>query len=204
VRFFAKVEQENCKQETWMRFGFEFTFTKKNLETQHPTCGFTAHLCIMKQRLAFVLSLVMMSLGCTYTRKEIAPSRFPSVLAGNWLQVKNGVRTIERWRKASDSLFIGISCDIKNNDTLFEETMRVFPRKGKWILEVRLNGASETVEFAEDQAAERFMVFANPKNKYPQKIGYRQDNPETLSAMLTGVEKGHFRKELVTYSRQEE
>jgi hypothetical protein len=158
----------------------------------------------MTQRLACVLALVLISLGCTNTKKQIAPSRFPSALVGNWLQVKKGVRTIERWRKASDSLFIGISCDIKNSDTLFEETMRVFPRKGKWILEVRLNRASETVEFAEDQAAERFMVFANAKNKYPQKIGYRQDNPQTLSAMLTGVEKGHFRKELVTYSKEEE
>ncbi len=154
----------------------------------------------MKQPLACVLAWLLMSLGCTYTKKEIAPSRFPAALLGNWQQEKNGVRTLERWRQASDSLFIGISCDIQNSDTLFEETMRVFPRGGKWIYEVRLNGASETVEFVEDQAEERLMVFANPKNKYPQKIGYRQDNPGTLTALLTGVEKGHFRKDLVSYT----
>jgi hypothetical protein len=94
----------------------------------------------------------------------------------------------EEWTIGNDSLYIGESYFINNNDTLFAETVRLEQRKNDlfYIVSVPNQNEEQPVAFKLTSSTIDYLVFENPEHDFPKKITYKLVTKDSLYAEISG------------------
>ena len=86
---------------------------------------------------------------------------------------------------------LGSSRTVQGSDLVGYEFMMIREQGDKYAIEVRPSGKKPVV-FTQSTLTDSSVVFENPKNGYPQKIGYRRDGENALSAWIEGRRNGSW------------
>ncbi len=153
----------------------------------------------MKKRiytLSFILPVVFLLAAASVTTtgviKEASSTGHSTVAAifdkieGTWLRESR--KGFERWSKNSDGSFNAIACSIRGNDTVINETVKIYPENEKWVYEVLARGQNQgkTVKFHAVLLTERSVQFSNPAHDFPTDINYTLVAADSLRAFIAG------------------
>ncbi|MCE3227895.1 MAG: hypothetical protein K0S32_2446 [Bacteroidetes bacterium] len=118
-------------------------------------------------------------------------------LEGTWQFNSSDGMSMEIWKKENDSLITGNGYFIKGKDTLFAEKLEI-QQKGSDLFYVATiaeqnNGQPVPFRFMEFNKGE--YNFVNKDHDFPQRIIYKNPQPDFLCVRIEGTEKGKLRKE---------
>lgn len=108
-------------------------------------------------------------------------------LIGVW-QIE-GENEFEQWTKNNDGTFSSAMFKVKDGDTTFSETVKIYKNeKSKWVFEPLVSGqnAGKSVAFAEVLLNQTQVSFENQKHDFPKYIHYSLVSPVKLEAFIAG------------------
>lgn len=115
-------------------------------------------------------------------------------LIGDWGNAHNETKLTEIWKKENDKLFIGRSFNLRNNDTVSSEWIRLEQQGDSvyYIPNVKNQNKGEVVKFVMTTATDRELIFENPAHDFPQKITYQLVNKDSINAEISGGSNGEW------------
>jgi hypothetical protein len=135
--------------------------------------------------------LVLIVLSCLFSCQQ--KTTFSELEKANWFLGRWENKTpegtfSEEWKIGNDSLYIGESYFINNNDTLFAETVRLEQRKNDlfYIVSVPNQNEEQPVAFKLTSSTADYLVFENPEHDFPKKITYKLVTKDSLYAEISG------------------
>lgn len=143
----------------------------------------------MMKLLLFIPLLVLASCGPPGTQdsppSEVAASVDFDWLIGHWQRSddKPGRQTYERWKRTTNVLYSGFGYTVAEQDTVWQEDMRIYKREGVWTLEV--SGEGEKVPFEIQEVSSTGFTSINPQHDFPQVISYELRG-DSLYAVISG------------------
>ena len=108
-------------------------------------------------------------------------------LQGCWAVVNQGRAIEEQWMAPRGKTMLGSSRTVEGSNLVGYEFMMIREQGDKYAIEVRPSGKPPIV-FTQSTLTE------NPKHGYPQKIGYRRDGDNAISAWIEGSRNGVARR----------
>jgi hypothetical protein len=108
-------------------------------------------------------------------------------LVGNWVRKndKDGKQTFERWKKKSNTEFIGIGYTLLEKDTVWKEDVRLSKTDTLWTFAVTGKGDTQPTVFKLSKVDERSFIFENNRNEFPKRIEYTNKG-NAFSAVVSG------------------
>lgn len=133
---------------------------------------------------------------------EIAKAEW---LMGAWGHTTQEGALSEKWEKVNDSVMHGESYFVVGGkDTVFAETVSLTSEGGKLAYTVTVPGQNgdKPVRFDLTSSSESQLVFENPQHDFPNKIVYNKITNDSLTAEISGTQKGKPASELMAMKRQ--
>jgi len=117
--------------------------------------------------------------------EETSNISFPWLL-GDWIRIddKPDQQTYESWSKVSESLYHGVGYTLKNQDTIFKETMNFELEPGGGTFRVFGVNENPTPFKITSYATNSFSCY-NAENEFPNEIQYHF-NADTIQAKILG------------------
>jgi hypothetical protein len=111
-------------------------------------------------------------------------------LLGEWRNDTPRGVLYEAWQVRDDSTYTGRSCFVVGQDTVSSEVVALGVRGGAllYIPTVRDQNDRQPVTFTETTITEKEMIFENLAHDFPQRITYTQINPDSLVAVISGMQ----------------
>jgi hypothetical protein len=124
-----------------------------------------------------------------------ASAQTPSVnslswMTGCWETSENGRTTTERWAAPTDNLMLGTSQTVRGGKSVAFEFLRVVNNAQGMAYIAKPSSAQTETSFAFLKASEKEVVFENLKHDFPQRIIYKADKADSLSARIEGMQNG--------------
>ena len=106
-------------------------------------------------------------------------------LLGEWERTndKEGLKTIESWKRKADGGYIGFGETRKGEKRVFMEKLQIVFKKGSWRYKVRGVNPKPT-NFVFTKHGRDFFICENKQNDFPKKIHY-QLKGKTLHAVIS-------------------
>ena len=142
----------------------------------------------MKNKIYVLFLLAICCFSCEQKSATYAELEKASWFLGRWENKTTEGTFSEEWKKENDSLLLGKSFFIKENDTLFSETVRLEQQKNDlfYIVSVPNQNEEKPVEFKLTSSTSDYLVFENPEHDFPKKITYKLVNKDSLYAEISG------------------
>ncbi|REJ83515.1 MAG: hypothetical protein DWQ44_03555 [Bacteroidetes bacterium] len=123
------------------------------------------------------------------TQSSQSDLAFLSWMSGTWENSQKEVLMREEWTLQGDSLMTGTGMQVKGNDTLFIEQLRIFKDAGEvyYVATVEGQNDNQPVFFRMSASTEKSAVFENPQHDFPQVIRYELESPNVLLATIEAV-----------------
>jgi len=118
-------------------------------------------------------------------------------LIGEWKSVSPDGVMYETWTKTNDKLLSGKSFFVSGKDTLFSEKIAL-QQNGNALYytpTVSDQNNSEPVPFKFIEFNKGEFIFENKEHDFPQRIIYKNPQPDFLIARIQGIQNGKFHKE---------
>lgn len=125
-------------------------------------------------------------------------------LLGSWGNTSAEGELSENWEKVNDSVMHGESYFVVGGkDTVFAETVELTSENGKLAYTVTVPGQNDEkpVRFDLTSSTENQLVFENPQHDFPNKIVYNKIPSDSLTAEISGMQKGKPASELMAMKR---
>lgn len=124
-----------------------------------------------------------------YSTKAIEQANW---FLGSWQNMSKDGLFSEIWKYSNDSLYEGESYILKNNDTVFYESIDLEKHKNEWYYTVSVKGQNkeEPVSFKLTSVSPNQIVFENPEHDFPTKITYLKISEDSIVASVSGLIKG--------------
>jgi CubicO group peptidase (beta-lactamase class C family) len=119
-----------------------------------------------------------------------------SWLMGTWKHETATSTTFESWRKASDKTLEGESWRVNKatQQKVFGESILLAEMGDGVFYLPKTSDNPLPVAFKLNTSNAKEIVFENPQHDFPQKITYKLNADGTVTALVTGIEKGQARK----------
>ncbi|MGB3947396.1 MAG: DUF6265 family protein [Bacteroidia bacterium] len=155
----------------------------------------------MRSNIIYIASVLILIASCEApksTEKNVVDSIAYNQInkayffIGEWENKEKDGLLIERWQKLNDSVFVGESYFVSNNDTLNSEKIRL-EQRGKelyFIPIVKGQNNNQPVEFKLTKSSNNQMVFENQQHDFPTKISYSNLSSNSMSASVSGIIDG--------------
>jgi|GEM_PF-2133212 len=117
--------------------------------------------------ICFITILIFIA-GCSDSGSQKKDLERFNWLIGSWSDTTNGF--FENWSLSGDSALTGNGLQIKEGDTIFEESLSVKIVDNNWSYVVRY-GTEETHFTLANEPGDS-LVFQNPDNEFPRRITY--------------------------------
>lgn len=152
----------------------------------------------MRSNIIYIASVLILIASCEApksTEKNVVDSIAYNQInkayffIGEWENKEKDGLLIERWQKLNDSVFVGESYFVSNNDTLNSEKIRL-EQRGKelyFIPIVKGQNNNQPVEFKLTESSPTHVVFENPKHDFPTTISYALITKDSLLAKISGM-----------------
>ncbi len=137
----------------------------------------------------FILLLVFASCKNSNKNDKIKLSNW---LIGKWENKTTDGNLEEMWTKVNDSTYQAQSYFIKAKDTLHFETIVLQQNGEELFYNTTIKGQNndEAVAFKLNISTEKQLVFENPTNDYPKKIGYSKISKDRIGIQISGIQQG--------------
>jgi hypothetical protein len=148
-------------------------------------------------------SPLLLSLALLLTVSDVVPAQATHSYKLGWLQgcwaTVNQERAIEeQWMAPRGNTMIGSSRTVQGAALVGYEFMMIREQGNGYAIEVRPSGKAPVV-FNSSTMTESSVVFENPQQGFPQKIGYRRDGDSALYAWIEGGRDGEMRRVVFPY-----
>jgi hypothetical protein len=134
--------------------------------------------------------LVLIILTCFSCQQKTTFSELEKAdwFLGRWENKTPEGTFSEEWKTENDSLYLGESYFINNNNTLFAEKVRLEQRKNDlfYIVSVPNQNEEQPVAFKLTSSTNDYLVFENPEHDFPKKITYKLVTKDSLYAEISG------------------
>ena len=110
-------------------------------------------------------------------------------LQGCWAVVSQERAIEEQWMAPRGKTMLGTSRTVEGSNLVGYEFMMIREQGDKYAIEVRPSGKAPIV-FTQSTLTDSSVVFENPRHGYPQKIGYRRNGDNAISAWIEGSLNG--------------
>ena len=151
----------------------------------------------LRAGLAHILLICLLSMPSAYahTPQEAPPASIDNLswLAGHWFGQHRDVRMEELWLPPDGGVMLGLHRDVADSHRVSFEFLRITTEEGKLIYYAS-PGGRPPVPFRLKELAERWVVFENPENDYPQRIIYLREGKQ-LHARIEGEVEGKLRSQ---------
>jgi hypothetical protein len=138
----------------------------------------------------FLILLLLSVPAVAQARRDL--SQF-SWISGCWETTAADGTTTERWGPATSDMMVGASQTVKNGKTTSYEFLRILTyEKGPSYI-ARPANAKEETEFKFLRSSNTEIVFENAGHDFPQRIIYKSDGPDKLTARVEGRVGGTLR-----------
>lgn len=110
-------------------------------------------------------------------------------MLGSWIRTNDqeGKTTFENWIKYNDSVYSGFGYTMQNNDTVWQENVKLTKTNGNWSFDVTGEGQTTPTKFRVTSIEKERFVCENKVNEFPTTIEYSR-NREQLIATIAGNE----------------
>jgi len=114
-------------------------------------------------------------------------------LLGTWENPTSRGSVYEHWEKLNAREFAGKSYMLRETDTVVFETIRLVEEDGHLVYIPTVEDQNEAlpVRFRAKLVSDGELVFENKAHDFPQVISYRQINPDSLVAEISGTKSGN-------------
>lgn len=121
-------------------------------------------------------------------------------LQGCW-ELASPQRTVEEhWMAPRGKTMIGTGRTVRG-DQLIEYELVILREQGDKLAYEAHPSGQPTAVFLSTTISETTVIFENAEHDFPQKVGYRQDRPDTLLAWIEGTSKGQPKRVEFPYAR---
>ncbi len=127
----------------------------------------------MRTALILLSSFVLLLCSCKEKVKQPPVTTEFDYLIGDWERTnsKGGSATSEHWRAVTSEDLRGHGYTIEDEDTVFNERMRIYKKQEQWMLSI--NGPNENPTlFKITQHTNSAFTAVNPDNEFPKVITY--------------------------------
>ena len=116
-------------------------------------------------------------------------------LVGTWSSASASGTNYEVWKKESDTVLVGSSFSVQQNDTVQSESVRLI-QEGDEVSYIPIahgqnNDLPVTFKLIFIDSVK--MVFENKEHDFPQNISYQRISADSLVAEISGVINGTFK-----------
>lgn len=125
-------------------------------------------------------------------------------LDGRWEFMDNQTFQIEEWNAQGEKDLKGIGFVLDGQDTTFIEFLSIREDNGALTYFARPSdsNSAEIVPFKLEAEGKDELVFANPDNDYPKKIGYRLQSDSTMQVYIEGPREGKTTRKVFDFIKQ--
>jgi hypothetical protein len=143
-------------------------------------------------------SPILLSLALLLTVSDVVPAQATHSYKLGWLQgcwaMVNQERAIEeQWMAPRGNTMIGSSRTVQGTSLVGYEFMMIREQGNGYAFEVRPSGKAPVV-FNSSTLTDSSVVFENPQQGFPQRIGYRRDGENAIYAWIEGGRDGEMRR----------
>ena len=140
---------------------------------------------------------MLLSLFLLLAVADVAPAQAPQShklawLQGCWAMVHQERAVEEQWMAPRGKTMIGSSRTVDGTNLVGYEFMMIREQGDRYAFEVRPSGKAPIV-FTSSTLTDSSVVFENPQQDFPQKIGYRRDGDNAMYAWIEGSRNGEKR-----------
>lgn len=114
-------------------------------------------------------------------------------ISGCWEINDNGRVTTERWGRPTENLMVGTSQTVKNGKSVAFEFLRIVNNGHGLFYIAKPSSAKDETPFMVSKTAANEIVFENLKHDFPQRIIYRSEEKDSLSARIEGTVNGQLK-----------
>ena len=114
-------------------------------------------------------------------------------LQGCWAAVGNDGVVEEQWMAPRGKAMIGSSRTAGKDELLGYEFVIVREQGDQLAYEVRPSGKAPVV-FVSSTLTDSSVIFENPKNEFPQRVGYQRNGQNAVLAWIEGTRKGQSQR----------
>jgi hypothetical protein len=138
-------------------------------------------------------------LACALIGAASASAEGPGVerlgwLAGCWSRTDAEAGSGEQWTAPRGGTMLGVSRTVRDGRTVeYEFVVIRAAQDGTLFYHAHPSGQAST-EFRLARASDREVVFENPAHDFPQRVGYRLDPDDKLTAWIEGSRDGATRR----------
>jgi len=119
---------------------------------------------------------------------------------GCWEAVSTQHTVEEQWMAPRGKSMLGMSRTVRA-DSLVEYELMVIRQQGEGLAYEAYPSGQPSGVFAARVVSDSAVVFENPDNDFPQRIGYRRSGPDSLLAWIEGARGGQIRRIEFRYRR---
>jgi hypothetical protein len=121
-------------------------------------------------------------------------------LQGCWERTA-GPRTVEeQWMAPRGKTMIGMGRTVQG-DRVVEHEFLILREQGEQLAYEAHPSGQPTAVFVSRTIDDNLVVFENPEHDFPQRVAYRRDGPDALTAWIEGMMKGTPRRVEFAYTR---
>ena len=141
---------------------------------------------------AFLILITILTFTSCKKSNETSKIVGADWLLGKWENNSKDGNLSETCKKVNDSLYYGESYFIKGKDTLHLEQIELEQKDETlfYISTIKGQNNDKPVTYKHNSEIETQLVFENPNNEYPQKIGYSQITKDSIVIAITGIQQG--------------
>lgn len=124
-------------------------------------------------------------------KKPAEPGPHPMQwMAGEWKMESDSMRILERWEIINEKRLQGSGYVIAGADTVVRENLCIELIGNHWVYIAQINDYPPVLFTRNPQAEKNNLLFENPEHDYPQRIRYRLNNDQSISAFVEGSIEG--------------
>lgn len=114
-------------------------------------------------------------------------------LAGCWALVNRDPGSIEQWTHPGGGMMLGVARMVRNGRAVDHEFMLIHESVAGAIEYVAAPAGQARVAFQLAALSDREVAFENPAHDFPQRISYRLNDDDALTARIEGEVDGEKR-----------
>lgn len=149
---------------------------------------------------AAVLALLPAWIGAQTAQIASAPADRLAWMSGCWSRTNGATVVEEQWMAPRGGVLLGMGRTTVNGRVLEYEFLRVFTA-GDTLVYGSIPSGQTYAAFRAKTIGARDIVFENLQHDFPQRIGYRAVNADSLIAFIEGPRGGTVRRTEFPYRR---
>ncbi len=113
-----------------------------------------------------------------------------SFLTGKWQAERDGMLLQQIWNKTNADTISGDGIVLSDKDSLYHEKIAIKILKGDFVYVTSLPNVKGSVLYKLISSGKNTWTFENKERDFPQQIAYTYHPPDSIIAVLEGVDKG--------------